>query len=57
MTKRTVKPGAPVPASGIWKSPGRRATLDRGETAPPTKRPGEKWKLVPGTKTNPGGGR
>jgi hypothetical protein len=52
--KRTVRPGQTVPASGVYAAPGRRATLDRGEIAPPTRRTGQTWTIVPGTRTNPG---
>ena len=51
-----VKPGTPVPASGIYQTPGAKVTVDKGEKAPPTPRPGETWHIVPGTQTNPGPG-
>lgn len=53
MTKPTVKPGAKVPDSGIYKSTktGSKATMVKGEPAPPTKQSGEKWKQV--VDTNP----
>jgi len=44
----TIKPGTKVPDSGIYKedkSP-RRATLVKNEPAPPTSKPGIKWKQV-----------
>jgi len=45
--KPTVKPGGKVPDSGIYESDsGRRATMVRGEPAPPTGKPGEIWKQV-----------
>lgn len=46
--KRTVKPGETVTDSGIYKSnkSGRRATMVKGEPAPPTPSKGEKWKQV-----------
>jgi hypothetical protein len=51
--KDALKPGETVDRSGIYTSTGsgKRTTLDRGETAPPTPKPGEKWKLT--TETNP----
>lgn len=38
MTKKTppIKPGETVKDSGIYSTPGRRATLVKGEPAPPT---------------------
>lgn len=46
-TKPTVKPGGKVPDSGIYETPsGRRATMVKGEPAPPTTKPGEAWKQV-----------
>jgi hypothetical protein len=55
--KRTVSPGEEVPAGGIWKAPGRRTTRDRREVAPRTNKPDQRWKIVAGTRTNPGRGR
>lgn len=51
--KPTIKPGQPVPDSGIYKSTksGKRSTLVKDETAPPTPQRGEKWKQV--VDTNP----
>lgn len=49
MTKKTtVKPGEKVQDSGIYKSDktGKKATLVKGEPAPPTGKPGEKWKQI-----------
>lgn len=45
MAKPSVKPGEKVQDSGIYESSrtGHRATLVRGEPAPPTPEPGEKW--------------
>jgi hypothetical protein len=42
-----VKPGEKTKDSGIYKDTGssRRATLDKGEKAPPTSGPGQKWKV------------
>ena len=53
MPKEVVKPGAKVPDSGIYRdsSSGERATLVRGKTAPPTDKPGGKWREV--VDTNP----
>lgn len=45
---KPIKPGTKVIDSGIYKedkSP-RRATLVKGEPAPPTSKPGNKWKQV-----------
>ena len=51
--KPTVTPGGKVPDSGIYKSnkSKTRATMVKGEPAPPTPKPGEKWKQV--VETNP----
>ena len=46
-----VKPGQIVPDSGIYSTPGRKGTLVQGEPAPPTPKPGQKWKQV--VDTNP----
>lgn len=44
--KVTVKSGETVPESGIYvDDSGRRATMVKGEPAPPTSKPGEKWSL------------
>ena len=53
MSKPTVKPGSKVPDSGIYKEVGgsKRATLVKGEPAPPTSTKGTKWKQV--VDTNP----
>lgn len=53
--KPTVIPGKSVPDSGIYESSksGTRATMTRGEPAPPTPKPGETWKQV--VDTNPKG--
>ena len=46
--KPTVKPGGTVPDSGIYRSSKSRtrATLVKGEHAPPTPRKGEQWKQI-----------
>ena len=50
--KDKLKPGEIVDRSGIYTSTsGQRTTLDRGETAPPTPKPNEQWKLT--VETNP----
>ncbi len=52
--KRTfVKPGETVQDSGIYRSTksGKRATMVKGEPAPPTKQKGERWSQV--VDTNP----
>lgn len=43
--KTTVTPGNKVPDSGIYESSksGQRATLVKGESAPPTPKKGEEW--------------
>ena len=48
-----VKPGQPVPDSGIYrdKGSGNRSTLVRGEPAPPTPHKGGQWEQV--VDTNP----
>lgn len=54
MAKRpTISPGQKVQDSGIYKSTksGTRATMTKGEPAPPTQERGEKWKQV--VDTNP----
>ena len=53
MGRPTVRPGGTVPDSGIYKSSisGTKATMVKGESAPPTKVPGETWKQV--VDTNP----
>lgn len=61
MSKETVRPGQKVPDSGIYRdsssSSGERATLVRGKTAPPTERPGGKWREVVDTNPHDRGGR
>jgi len=51
--KPTVTPGGKVADSGIYRSSksGRRATLVKGEPAPPTPQKGETWRQV--VDTNP----
>lgn len=49
MGKRTsppppVRPGQKVTDSGIYSAGGQRATLVKGEPAPPTPRAGLKWR-------------
>lgn len=46
--KRTLKPGEKVEDSGIYKSTEskQKATMVKGEPAPPTPKPGEKWKQI-----------
>ncbi len=48
MVKRpTVTPGSKVPDSGIYQdTSGKRATMVKGEPAPPTTKPGQKWTQV-----------
>jgi hypothetical protein len=42
-----IKPGQPVKESGIYKDTrnNQRTTLEKGLTAPPTSKPGDKWKM------------
>jgi len=49
-----IKPGQKVLDSGIYKETGgtRRATMVQGEPAPPTTRPGKKWRQVVDTNSN-----
>ena len=49
-----IKPGQKVPDSGIYKETGgtRRATMVRGEPAPPTTEAGKKWRQVVDTNPN-----
>jgi hypothetical protein len=51
--KPTVKPGGTVPDSGIYQSnkSKTRATMVKGEPAPPTPEKGETWKEI--ISTNP----
>lgn len=51
--KPTVKPGEIVPDSGIYQSnkSKTRATMVKGEPAPPTPEKGETWKEI--ISTNP----
>jgi hypothetical protein len=53
LSKPTVKPGATVPDSGIYKSSisHTRSTMVQGEPAPPTPKKGEVWKQI--INTNP----
>lgn len=48
-----IKPGQTVPDSGIYRQTGsnRRATMVKGEPAPPTGKAGKKWRQV--VDTNP----
>ena len=57
--KPTVAPGGKVPDSGIYRSDksGQRATMTRGEPAPPTPRRGETWKQVVDTNRGDAGSR
>lgn len=55
MTKKLppIKPGQKVQDSGIYKdSSGRRATMVKGEPAPPTTKSGQKWRQVVDTNPN-----
>jgi len=47
----TVKPGETVKDSGIYKSTksNTKATMVKGESAPPTPAKGEKWKQIVNT--------
>jgi hypothetical protein len=47
-TKKFIKPGQPVPDSGIYKSSisKRKATMVKNEPAPPIPKKGETWKQV-----------
>jgi len=51
--KKPIKPGETVEDSGIYQSSKSkiRATMVKGETAPPTQQKGEKWTQV--VDTNP----
>jgi len=50
--KTTVKPGAKVPDSGIYQdNSGKKATMVKGESAPPTTGKGQIWKQI--VNTNP----
>jgi hypothetical protein len=51
--KTTLKPGEVADVSGIYKDTksAQRTTIEEGLTAPPTPKPGGKWKLV--DRTNP----
>jgi len=42
-----IRPGQKVPDSGIYRSTsGQKATMVRGEPAPPTPKAGEKWRQI-----------
>lgn len=50
--KPTVKPGETVKDSGIYKDEsGKKATMVKGEPAPPTTKKGQVWKQI--VDTNP----
>ena len=53
MSKPTIKPGSKVPDSGIYKEVGgfKKATMVKGESAPPTTKKGAGWKQI--VDTNP----
>jgi len=53
MKKPTIKPGAKVPDSGIYKetTSKQRSTMTKGEPAPPTTKKGTEWVQV--VDTNP----
>ena len=52
MSKVTVRPGQKVPDSGIYKNPsGGKSTMVKGEPAPPTPKPDQKWTQI--VDTNP----
>ena len=48
MAKPKVRPGQPVPDSGIYQTDksGTKATMVKGEPAPPTPKKGETWKQI-----------
>lgn len=48
-----IRPGEIVPDSGIYQdvSTGQRATMVKGEHAPPTREPGSSWRQI--IDTNP----
>ena len=50
---KEIKPGEKVPDSGIYQSTKTKtkATMVKNEPAPPTPKPGEKWKQI--VDTNP----
>ncbi|QEX16850.1 hypothetical protein FRZ44_21450 [Hypericibacter terrae] len=50
-TPPPIRPGQKVPDSGIYSDGAKRATMVRGEPAPPTSDPGRKWRQV--VDTNP----
>ena len=51
MSSKTVKPGERVKDSGIYESntSGERATMVKGEKAPPTPKAGERWNQIHNT--------
>jgi hypothetical protein len=64
MSKKTIRPGQTVTRSGQYEiqgtrggSTGKERTMVRGETAPPTLKPGQSFKLVDPTKNNAGKGK
>jgi len=52
-SSKPIKPGGSVPDSGIYQSSKskKKATMVKGEPAPPTPKKGETWKQV--VDTNP----
>ena len=59
-----VKPGQTVPASGLYQiigprggETGKERTMARGETAPPTPRPGESYRIAERARNKSGQGR
>ena len=57
----TLKPGQPVERSGQYEivgpkggGTGKERTMAKGETAPPTPEPGQKFRLVDPTKNKSG---
>ena len=64
MAKKPLKPGTPAPASAQYEILGPRGgrtgverTVVRGEPLPPTKGPGQKYRIADRTHNNAGKGK
>lgn len=64
MTNKPLKPGTPAPASAQYEIVGPRGgrtgverTVVRGEPLPPTKTPGQTYRIADRTRNNAGKGK
>ena len=62
-SSKRVRPGERVPASGLYQiigprggETGKERTMARGETAPPTPKPGESYRIAERAKNKSGRG-